>query len=141
MSLPVNASAQSSAVDAIKGAITQSQKPCIFVDALVHRFNATQATRQLVDQLGVPVFAAVMGKGLIDETHNNYVGIYNGQASAPGVADALEKSDLVIVLGSVPADTNTATFSRKIAEDKSIEINPTDVKVQDFCPFERDDKD
>jgi pyruvate decarboxylase len=75
-----------------------------------------------------------MGKGIVDETDENFVGVWNGEISAPGVKEEAKKSDLVLILGYLCADTNTAGFSRKIDDERSIHINPFDIMVS-RAPF------
>lgn len=129
LSLPFDAKSQDAAIEAIAQAVKMSKSPTILVDAFAHRHNAQDEARRFVDKLKIPVFASGMGKGIINETHECFVGIYSGKVCAPGVGEAIEGSDLVIVLGNIPADTNTGAFSRKIYPETSIEINPTNVLV------------
>ncbi|KAF2476964.1 pyruvate decarboxylase [Lindgomyces ingoldianus] len=126
----VDTTAQEAAVKAIKDALEFSKNPSILIDALAHRFNAVPETRELVSKLHVPFYSANMGKGLVDETDEMYVGVYNGEISAPGVAEAFKSSDLVVVLGYLPADTNSGGFSRELKKERTIEINPFDVVVK-----------
>jgi pyruvate decarboxylase len=91
------------ATNAILDLVYASKHPSIFVDCLVHRHNAIKEATELVDKLNVLVYTSNMGKGIIDETHPNYLGVYNGQISAPGVESAVEASDTVLLLGNLPS--------------------------------------
>ncbi|KAF2194959.1 pyruvate decarboxylase [Zopfia rhizophila CBS 207.26] len=122
--------AQEKAISAITSTLSSSKNPSILVDALIQRFGAVSQARKLVDKLRVPVFCANMGKGIVDETHDMYIGVYNGEIGTPGVAEACKASDLVILMGYLPADTNSGGFSRKLPPEKVIEINPFDVLVK-----------
>ncbi|CAN9219263.1 unnamed protein product [Alternaria alternata] len=126
----VDEKTQDEAVKAITDAVTQAKYPTILVDALVQRFNAAQETAQLVRKLNVPFFSATMGKGVVDETEENFVGVWNGEVSSPGVKEAAKQADLVVTLGYIPADTNSAGFSRQLDESSTIHINPHDVIVK-----------
>lgn len=125
----VDEKAQEEAVKAIVEAIKDAKHPSLLVDALVHRFGAAEEARQLVKKLQVPFFSANMGKGVVDETEEMYVGVWNGEISTPGVAAAAKAADLVITLGYIPADTNSAGFSRKLQDEKTIHIDPHSVVV------------
>jgi len=129
LSPPEDPSSTSDAVEAIIEALAASSNPAVFVDCLVQRHDALPELKNLVDQLQLPIYASNMGKSLVDEDHKNYVGIYNGSVSAPGLCEAFEKSDLVLVLGSLPSDTNTGGFGRKISPDKCIDVAPFEVNV------------
>ena len=125
----IDNAAQDKAIQAITTAISEAKNPTILIDALVKRFGASNEARELVKKLNVPFFSANMGKGVVDETNELYVGVWNGAVSTPGVAEAASKSDLVVTLGYLNADTNSAGFSRKLDEAQTIHINPFDVVV------------
>lgn len=129
LSLPVDIKAQNVAVDAIVTALQQAKKPAIFADVFTQRHLAVPEARALAKRLRIPAFAANMGKGILDESDDFWVGIYHGQANWPGVTEALESSDLILVLGNLPCDTNTGGFAREFDTAKTIYINPNDVVV------------
>jgi pyruvate decarboxylase len=125
----VDEKARNEAVEAIMTAIAEAKQPTVLVDALAQRFNASQEATQLVRKLGVPFFSATMGKAVVDETEENFVGVWNGEVSSPGVKEAAKQADLVVTLGYIPCDTNSAGFSRPLEESNTIHINPHDVVV------------
>lgn len=125
----VSVRSMDAAVKAIQEAILEAKNPAVFVDCLVQRHNAVEEVRQLAKELSLPTYTSNMGKGIIDETEPYYVGVYNGSVSSPGLSAAFEAADLVLVFGSLPSDTNSGGFSRKIDRAKSIEFNPTEVIV------------
>jgi pyruvate decarboxylase len=108
--------------------ISRSKSPALFVDCLVHRHNAVEETRKLVNTLGIPVYTSNMGKGIIDETNEFYVDLYNGGPSRPGVEDAFSKHDFVVVLGNLPSDTNSGGFTRNIPANAAY-LNTHDVEL------------
>lgn len=130
----VDEAAQSRAVEAITAAVAEAKHPIVLIDALAKRFDAVHEVHQLVKRLGVPFFSANMGKGVVDETEETYVGVWNGAVGSPGVKEEAAKSDLVITLGYLPADTNSAGFSRKLDEARTIHVNPFDVAVSVSAP-------
>jgi pyruvate decarboxylase len=117
-------------VDAILAALDASKNPAVLVDVLAHRFNAAPEARTLVSKLRVPIYTTNMGKGIIDETEELYVGVYNGAIGTPGVQEAAETTDMMVTLGLLAADTNSGGFSRKLEEDKTIHIHPFSVVVR-----------
>ncbi|KAH7047352.1 pyruvate decarboxylase isoenzyme [Macrophomina phaseolina] len=130
LSPAVDASAQDAATSAILAALSSAGNPAVFVDVLTQRHNAAAEARGLVDKLRLPVYASNMGKGIVDETHPLYVGALNGKYAAPGVYDALRKADLVLILGDLPCDTNTGSFTRPTTSENSIIVNPFSVNVK-----------
>ncbi|KAJ4308903.1 hypothetical protein N0V94_009168, partial [Neodidymelliopsis sp. IMI 364377] len=126
----VDGSAQDAAVGAILSALKEAKHPSLLIDALVQRFAAEQEATALVETLAVPVFAANMGKGIIDETSPLYVGVWNGAVGTPGVREAAESADLILTLGYLPCDTNSGGFGRKLSEERTIHVNPHEVVVR-----------
>lgn len=98
---------------AVLDLLYSAQSPALYVDVLSYRHGAAKHVAKLVDQLGIPTYTSNMAKGLVDEDHQNFVGVYSGVISSPGVVDAFEKSDLVIALGRLPANTNTGGYTQK----------------------------
>jgi len=131
----IDEAVQKEAVDAIIAALSSSKNPAVLVDVLAQRFNAAPEARALVSKLHVPIYTSNMGKGIIDETEELYVGVYNGAIGTPGVREAAEKSDMMITLGLLAADTNSGGFSRALEEDKTIHIHPFSVVVCQSNPF------
>ncbi|KAL2793735.1 thiamine diphosphate-binding protein [Aspergillus keveii] len=127
----IDSEACTSAINAVIERITSSSAPAIIVDALVHRFGATDIMNTLLDQLQIPTFTTPMGKSIVAEDKPHFYGVYNGQVSLPGVADAIEEeSDLVIDVGFVHSDSNTGGHSRKaLSMDRSILVAADYVQV------------
>jgi pyruvate decarboxylase len=111
------------ATDAVLSALYESKNPAIFVDCLVDRHNAIKELETLIEKVSCPVFATNMGKGIIDETHPNYLGVYNGMVSSLGIAAAVEKSDCVLIVGSLASDTNSGGFTRKVLPENAIYLD------------------
>jgi len=92
----VDEEAQDAAVKAIVDAVKQAKLPSVLVDAWTHRFGAAEEAQQLVKKLHVPFYSANMGKGVVDETDEMYVGVWNGEVSTPGLKEAAKAADLVV---------------------------------------------
>ncbi|KAF2400301.1 pyruvate decarboxylase isoenzyme [Trichodelitschia bisporula] len=127
---PIDSDAQNRAVEAIVGALREARSPCLFVDALVQRYDAREDCAALAKRLRVPVYSTHMGKATVDETEEFYAGIYHGQVDDKAICEGIESSDCVLVLGSVNADTNSGGFTRKIRKDAEVQINPNNVVVK-----------
>ncbi|KAF1350921.1 thiamine diphosphate-binding protein [Delphinella strobiligena] len=104
LTLPEDEASKKATKDAVKAiieAVSESRSPVVFIDCLVQRHDAVAELNELVDKLGFPIYASNMGKGLVDEHHSKYVGIYNGTVSSPGLSQAFEASDLVLSFGAL----------------------------------------
>ncbi|TKA78217.1 hypothetical protein B0A55_03774 [Friedmanniomyces simplex] len=118
------------AATAVLEALYASKHPSIFVDCLVQRYQADTEIRELVDKLAIPIYTSNMGKGIIDENHPHYVGLYNGMPSGPGVEAAYLRSDLHLVVGNLPSDTNSGGFTRQSPAEKTVAIDAENVTIK-----------
>ncbi len=71
-----------------------------------------------------------MGKGAVDETLSNFGGVYAGDGSAAGVKERVESSDLILSIGAIQSDFNTAGFSYRISQLSTIDFHSTYVRVK-----------
>lgn len=106
------------------GRIQAARNHVIIVDILVARHQATSELHALMEVLRCPVFATPMAKGIVDETCEQYLGIYGGNVSYPGIQEVVEGSNCVIHIGPLLADSNTGGLSRNIKEENLIMIEP-----------------
>ncbi|KAJ8097449.1 thiamine diphosphate-binding protein [Lipomyces tetrasporus] len=113
----------------ILDAIYKSKSPAILVDILARRHRARELVMELIEKTGIPSFSTDMAKGFVDEDHPSFVGQYNGRLSRPGVADAVESSDVVINIGPLISDSNTGGFTRFIDEKNLIMLHPSYVEI------------
>lgn len=123
-----DASAVEDAANAIMDKISSSKNPALFVDCLVQRHQAVAEAKELVEKLGIPVYTSNMGKGIIDETNEHYVDLYNGLPSRPGIETIFEKHDFALVLGELPSDTNSGGFTRQLTKNAAY-VNTHDVVI------------
>ena len=117
-------------VHACVEAISAAKNPSVLVDALAQRFRAVEETRELVATLNLPTYTTILGKGIVDETSANYVGLYGGYISQPEIRDSIEASDLVIFIGPFRTDSNTGGFTQNIPEGNLISIYPRYVTIR-----------
>jgi pyruvate decarboxylase len=71
-----------------------------------------------------------MGKGAINEHSANYCGIYAGSVTRPDLKARVESADLVLTIGSVKSDFNTAGFTYRISQLATIDLHSTMVQVK-----------
>ncbi|KAI1463538.1 pyruvate decarboxylase [Daldinia caldariorum] len=100
-----------------------AKRPVVLVDACAIRHRVLDEVHELIEKTNLPVFVTPMGKSAIDETHPNFGGVYAGTASAPAVKEMVEGSDLVISIGSLKSDFNTAGFSYRLSQLTSIDLH------------------
>lgn len=110
-------------VDVVLKYLHQAQRPVVLVDACCVRHRVAKETQAFIDKTGLPVFTTPMGKGAINETHGSFGGVYAGDASSDAVKDMVEGSDLVLSVGSLKSDFNTAGFSYRMSQLNTIEFH------------------
>jgi len=117
-------------VDVVLKSLHAAKRPVILVDGCAIRHRALDETHELVKKSGLPTFVAPMGKGAIDETLPNYGGVYAGNGSDPEVKEMFEASDLVLSIGAIKSDFNTAGFTYRTQQMQSIDFHSTYVQVR-----------
>ncbi|KAK9450308.1 thiamine diphosphate-binding protein [Limtongia smithiae] len=115
--------------DKILESIYASTKPAILADLLARRHRSRELVMTLVNTTKFPSFSTDLAKGFVDEDSPYFVGQYNGRLSLPGVAEAVESSDLVINIGPIISDSNTGGFTRFIEEKHLIILHPAYVSI------------
>jgi pyruvate decarboxylase len=117
-------------VDVILKSLHAAKNPVIVVDACAIRHRALKETHEFVKKSGIPTFVAPMGKGAVDETLPNYGGVYAGDGSNAGVKERVESADLVLSIGAIKSDFNTAGFTIRMSQLNSIDFHSYCVKVR-----------
>jgi pyruvate decarboxylase len=71
-----------------------------------------------------------MGKGAVDESSEYYGGVYAGSGSQERVAERVESADLVLSVGALKSDFNTAGFSYRTSQLNTIDFHSTHCTVR-----------
>jgi indolepyruvate decarboxylase len=120
------------AVAAIVERIEAARSLAILPAYTVSRFKLQDRLRALIEALGCPFAAMAMDKGILCETHPQFVGIYAGAASSAAVREAVESADLVIDAGGVSFnDINTSAYSSRIPPERLVTIDVEHVRIGD----------
>lgn len=117
-------------VDVVLKYLHAAKNPVILVDACAIRHRALAETHALVEKSGLPTFVAPMGKGAIDETLPTFGGVYAGDGSQKGIKERVEAADLVLSIGAIKSDFNTAGFTYRVSQLTTIDFHSTYVRVK-----------
>ncbi|KAF2257498.1 pyruvate decarboxylase [Lojkania enalia] len=117
-------------VDVVLKYLHAARNPVILVDACAIRHRALKETHDFVEKSGIPTFVAPMGKGAVNESLPNYGGVYAGDGSNKGVRERVESADLVISIGAIKSDFNTAGFTYRISQLNTIDFHSYTVRVR-----------
>ena len=93
--------------------IKTSDFPVILADVLAKRFNATDEMKKFADTSGLPLCTLLMGKSLIEEENEMYLGTYLGSYDNLYAYKYVNNSDCVISIGTIISDLNTFSFDIK----------------------------
>ncbi|MEM4969622.1 MAG: thiamine pyrophosphate-binding protein [Sulfolobales archaeon] len=108
--------------------IKNSRKPVLLCGGGVHIARAWDEVRILRDVYRIPVVTTISGKGSVEETHPLSLGVIGDLGGWEPAAEAINESDLVIVVGSkLP---QYATYNWKLLEGKKIihiDIDPEEI--------------
>src|SRR5271170_1301918 len=118
------------AVAAITERIQSARSVAILPAYTVSRFKLQDKLQALIETLGCPFAVTPMEKGVLSETHPQFVGTYLGAASSASVLEAIEAADLVIDAGGVNFnEINTGAYSSQLAPEKLVTIEVDYVRI------------
>lgn len=131
LTYPVNDPAKEDyVVDVVLKYLHAAKNPVILVDACAIRHRVLEEVHDLVEKSKLPTFVAPMGKGAVNETLPNYGGVYAGDGSNEGVRERVESSDLVLAIGAIKSDFNTAGFSYRVSQLSTIDFHSSHTTVR-----------
>ncbi|EIY7307642.1 alpha-keto acid decarboxylase family protein [Salmonella enterica subsp. enterica serovar Montevideo] len=104
--------------------LMNSRRIALLADFLAGRFGLRPLLQRWMAETPIAHATLLMGKGLFDEQHQNFVGTYSAGASSKEVRQAIEDADRVICVGTRFVDTLTAGFTQQLPAERTLEIQP-----------------
>ncbi|MFR5265127.1 alpha-keto acid decarboxylase family protein [Clostridium sp.] len=119
-------------IDDIKKEIKKSKSQTVLADYEVNRYKLNKELQNFIEKTNLPIASLSMGKGVFNENHKNFIGMYNGILSDEKVTSVIENSDCILLIGVKLTDSITAGFNY-IHKDSisTIEIHPLYSKIGD----------
>jgi indolepyruvate decarboxylase len=117
------------AVKAIVDTVAASKTACILPGIVIARYGLRKEAAAVIAASGLPFATMFMDKGVLDETHANYIGLYDGKLMNEQIRAFVEGCDCVLGIGALMTDFNTGCFTAKIDRTKSINIMHNSVRV------------
>lgn len=108
--------AVSTTVQWLRGA----KSAAIIPGVLLNRYGARDAALRVIETTRLPFATMFMGKCVIDETHPQFLGVYDGRLLNPDTRATVEGSDVVLALGSVFSDFNTGSFTARLEQSRLV---------------------
>ena len=131
--LPVKQTDPDTLAEAVAEALmmlNQAKSPILLVGVEVHRFGLQPQIIKLAEQMGVPVCSTMLGKSAFPEGHPQYIGVYNGEVGNTYVANAVEESDCLIMLGTFMTDINLGLFSAHLEPSRAISATSEHISIK-----------
>ena len=96
---------------------------------LIPRLGCTAQAMALVEATGLPFATMFMDKTALDETHPQYIGMYDGRIMNQDIREFVEGCDCVLNLGALWSDLNTGAFTANIDPARMISVRHHYVQV------------
>ena len=119
------------AVDAILARLGSARHPVVIPSHMIARFQLQAKLSHFLAKSHIPFATMPMSKGVITESHPDYIGLYNGDYSSPTeVRHIVETADLLIDFGGmILAELNAGLWSDTLPADRMISIHADWVQV------------
>ncbi len=118
------------AVQEARAMINAADRPVVLAGVELARFGLQEEFANFLDQTGLPFATTLMGKSVISETHNRFVGVYEGGMCREEVQEYVEESDCLVLLGAMMTDINTGIFSAQLDPNITISANAEQVQIR-----------
>ena len=109
-------------VDEVRDLIEKAKRPMVLVGAGCNGDDVDKMLNKYLADTKIPVVTSLMGRGIIDETYSNYVGMigsYGNRCANMAVA----KADLLITLGSRMDTRQTGAMYQDFLKGKIIHVD------------------
>ena len=104
------------AVDQAWTQITNATTPLIFAGVEILRHGLSDLLQELIDESGILYTTTSLGKTVLDEKGDKFIGTYSDAASIPAVTQLVQESDCFITLGAIITDDYLWFVENKFAD-------------------------
>jgi indolepyruvate decarboxylase len=110
--------------------LARAERPMILADVEIHRFGLQDDLLALAEATGLPIASTILGKSVVSETHPLFAGIYEAALGGQGVAELIEKSDCLLMLGCFLSDINTGAGPAQLHPSRCIDATSQDIRIR-----------
>ncbi|MGC8638329.1 MAG: alpha-keto acid decarboxylase family protein [Isosphaeraceae bacterium] len=118
------------ALDEAAAMLSAVGQPVVIGDVELIRYGLQDEFAGFLARTGLPYATMMLGKTVLDESHPQFIGLYQGDRSRDYVRERIQDADCVLELGALPTDFNTGGFTAKLAEDRTISANYRSVRIK-----------
>jgi indolepyruvate decarboxylase len=117
------------ATEAVTAALNNAGEACLLPGVLLRRLGLQAEARAFVDASGLPFATMFADKSVLGEDHPRYIGMYAGRLMEEPVRAFVESCDVVLMIGAMLTDGNTAGNTVRLEPHKTINIGHHRVNV------------
>ncbi|PYY69821.1 indolepyruvate decarboxylase [Pseudomonas jessenii] len=114
--------------DALGAFFGEPKQISLIAGHLADRFGAKESIRELIEKHNLISASLLMGKGVVDETSENNIGLYVGGASEPEVKEFIEGCDLIVAVGVKFTDAVTGGFTDDLDHSKILDVQASSTR-------------
>ncbi|GLH72752.1 indolepyruvate/phenylpyruvate decarboxylase [Geothrix limicola] len=126
---PFNAEAMTACAAEILARLKAAKHPVLLPGVEVRRQGLESRVAELARRLGIPVATTFLGRGLMIDQDLPQLGTYLGLAGDEAVREAVEGSDLVLMLGIIVCDTNFGVSGHQLTPSQTVHAVDREVRV------------
>ena len=115
-------------IDLISKEISKAKNPIIICGGAIKNSFAEKELKKLVEKLNIVLATSVTGKGTLEDSHPNSLGVVGSNGGSLYTREVLQKSDLVIFIGCRAGSVTTEKWKYPSSKSKIIHID-NDPKV------------
>ncbi len=105
----------------IQTALKKAKNPLLLIDVLTSRFSLKNEIRELIKHLNIPAATTLFGRGALNETDPQFVGLYMGDVSTKKIKQTVENADAILIVGGLHnCDYNTGKFTADFSRAKQL---------------------
>ena len=125
-----DANALSEAIKEAAAMMNAAKKPLVIGDVELIRFKLQKDFSDFLDKTGLPYVTMMLGKTLLSEQHQQFLGLFEGDRSREYIRNRVESADCILKLGALMTDFNTGGFTTNLDDTKLISANIGFVKIK-----------
>lgn len=110
--------------------LSAARRPVIIGGVEVKRFGLQETLVRFAERVQVPIAVTMQGKSLVRDAFPLYLGLYAGAIGARDVAEYVESSDCLLVLGTPLTDISLGFFTAKFDREKMIAASMEGVSIR-----------
>jgi acetolactate synthase-1/2/3 large subunit len=110
-------------IDLIAKEISKAKNPIIICGGAIKNSFAETEIKKLVEKLNIVLATSVTGKGTLEDSHPNCLGVVGSNGGSLYTREVLQKSDLIIFIGCRAGSVTTEKWQYPNSKSKIIHID------------------